>query len=64
MEVQIGVIESEVRATSDVMPSPQAMANIASAMLKILEERDAKRQQRRAETRITRGVSHELDEEQ
>jgi hypothetical protein len=63
MEVHINEIASTVRAMdSDTLLSPQTMEKILSAVLRAVEEREQYRDRVRAEQRITRGVSYELEE--
>ena len=64
MEVQIGEIESRVRAVdSDAMLTPETMSTIVGAVLAALEDQEEHRDRSMAERRITRGVSHEQEEQ-
>jgi hypothetical protein len=63
MEVHINEIASTVRAMDgDALLSPQTMEKILCAVLRAVEEREQYRDRVRAEQRITRGVSYELEE--
>jgi hypothetical protein len=63
MEVQINDLQSTVRAVdSDSLLSPQTMEKIVRLVLQAVNEQEAHRQRVRAEQRITRGVSYELEE--
>jgi hypothetical protein len=63
MEVQINDLQSTVRAVdSDSLLSPQTMEKIVRVVLQAVNEQEAHRQRVRAEQRITRGVSYELEE--
>jgi hypothetical protein len=46
----------------DALLSPQTMEKILCAVLRAVEEREQYRDRVRAEQRITRGVSYELEE--
>jgi hypothetical protein len=63
MEVQINDLQSTVRAVdSDSLLSPQAMEQIVRVVLQAVNDQEAYRRRVRAEQRITRGVSFELEE--
>lgn len=62
-EVQIDELRSKMRAVdSDSLLSPQAMDKIVRVVLQAVDERESHRRRVRAEQRITRGVSYELEE--
>ena len=63
MEVQINDLQSTVRAVdSDSLLSPQTMEKIVRVVLQAVNEQESHRRRVRAEQRITRGVSYELEE--
>jgi hypothetical protein len=63
MQVQIHDLQSTVRAVdSDSLLSPQTMDKIVRVVLQAVDEQENHRQRVRAEQRITRGVSYELEE--
>jgi hypothetical protein len=63
MEVQIQRLQSTVEAFDGDAPlSPQTMNKIVRAVLEAVNDQEAHRQHVRAEQRITRGVSYELEE--
>jgi hypothetical protein len=63
MQVQINDLQSTVRSVdSDSLLSPQTMEKIVSVVLQAVNDQEAHRQRVRAEQRITRGVSYELEE--
>ena len=63
MHVQINELNSTVRAVdSDSLLSPQTLEKIVRVVLQAVDEQESHRQRVRAEQRITRGVSYELEE--
>ena len=63
MEVQIQRLQSTVQAIDgDVPLSPQTMDKIVRAVLEAVNDQEAHQRRVRAEQRITRGVSYELEE--
>ena len=60
MEVQITDLDSTVQLGSRL--SPQHKQEIVNLVLQVVDEREAHRQQVRAEQRITPGISYELEE--
>ena len=63
MEVHIDEVASTVRAVdSEMLLSPQTLRKILQAVMQALDEREQHRGRVRAETRITRGVSHDQKE--
>jgi hypothetical protein len=65
MDVEIGEVIANVHAVdSSAMLSPDVMRLIVEAVLKAVEEREAHKQNVRAERRITDGVSAERDAEE
>jgi len=62
-DVQINKLKSTVRAVdSDTLLSPHTMEQIVSVVLEAVNDQEAHRQRVRAEQRITRGISYELEE--
>ena len=63
MEIHIGEISSIVRTVdTDSVLSPQMMEKIVQAVLRAVEERERHKQRVRAETRVSGGVYHEMEE--
>ena len=63
MEVEINDLQSTVRAVDgDSLLSPQMMEKIVRVVLAAVNDQEAHRGRVRAEQRITRGVSHEIEE--
>jgi hypothetical protein len=63
MDIHIGEISSTVRAVdSDSLLTPQMMEKIVLAVLRAMEERELHHQRVRAETRVSGGVWHEMEE--
>jgi hypothetical protein len=63
MDVEINEVRSTVRAVDgDSLLSPATLQRIVSIVLKAIEEHDGREKRVKAEQRITRGVSQELEE--
>ena len=64
MEVQIGDLASTVRAVDgDSLLTPQTLEKIVRAVLQAVNDQEAHAKRVRAETRVTGGVAHEMEEE-
>lgn len=64
MEVQIGELASTVRAVDgDSLLTPQTLEQIVRAVLQAVNDQEAHAKRVRAETRVTGGVAHEMEEE-
>ena len=64
MEVQIGDLASTVRAVDgDSLLTPQTLEKIVRAVLEAVNGQEAHAKRVRAETRVTGGVAHEMEEE-
>jgi hypothetical protein len=63
MDVYIGEISSIVRTVdTDSVLTPQMMEKIVQAVLRAVEERERHKQRVRAETRVSSGIYHEMEE--
>ncbi len=63
MDVQINEVQSTVRAVDgDSLLSPATLQRIINVVLQAVNDQESHRQRVRAEQRITRGVSQELEE--
>jgi hypothetical protein len=63
MEVHIDEVASTVRAVDgDALLAPHTLRKILHAVMQAIDEREQHRGRVRAETRISRGVSHEQAE--
>ena len=64
MEVQIGDLASTVRAVDgDSLLTPQTLEKIVRTVLQAVNDQEAHAKRVRAETRVTGGVAHEMEEE-
>jgi hypothetical protein len=62
-QMEVNDFNSKVTAVdSDSLLTPQTMDKIVRVVLQAVDEQEAHRQRVRAEQRITRGVSYELEE--
>lgn len=63
MEVHIDEVASTVRAVDgEALLAPATLRKILHAVMQAIDEREHHRGRVHAETRISRGVSHEQDE--
>ncbi|MGH8066281.1 MAG: hypothetical protein ACRERE_13810 [Candidatus Entotheonellia bacterium] len=63
-EVQINDMNTMVRAVDgDSLLTPKTMDAIVRAVLQAVTDQEAHAQRVRAETRVTGGVAHEMEEE-
>jgi hypothetical protein len=63
MDIHIGEISSIVRTVdTDSVLTPQMMEKIVQAVLRAVEERERHKQRVRAETRVSGGIYHEMEE--
>jgi len=64
MEVQIGDLASTVRAVDgDSLLTPQTLEKIVRAVLEAVNDQEAHAKRVGAETRVSGGVAHEMEEE-